>query len=246
MSTEVLSNSKRKRRVNGAVVADRRPGRSAPAPEPAEQRAPSAQSAVRPWHLVLALTLVGVVASVVATSGTSTTNTVSIACAIAASGLVATAFFRSVLPFVSPESSEQTEMVGGQTRAALEREKMLVLRSIKELEFDYAMRKVSEADYQEMVSRLRVRAAGLIRQLDGGAGYRELIERDIAARLGASGAARIQGTEIVAGPPPVVVPEAEEQAAPAPGTCAACGGVNDLDARFCKSCGSRLTGVGAA
>ena len=34
-------------------------------------------------------------------------------------------------------------MVGSQTRAALEREKNLVLRSIKELEFDRAMGKVA-------------------------------------------------------------------------------------------------------
>ena len=41
-------------------------------------------------------------------------------------------------------------MLGGRTRAALEREKALVLRSIKELEFDRAMGKVSEKDFAEM------------------------------------------------------------------------------------------------
>ncbi len=245
MSTEVLSNSKRKRRVNGAVVNDRRPARPAPAAGPVTSGAAPAASAVRPWHLVLGMTLIAVVASVVATSGTSTANTVSIAGAIAATGLVATAFFRSVLPFVSPETSEQTEMLGGQTRAALDREKMLVLRAIKEVEFDRAMRKVSEADYHDMVTRLRSRAAGLIRQLDGGAGYRELIERDVAVRLGASGAARTRGPETASEAAVAVRPQ-EEAAQPVSGTCAACGGANDLDARFCKSCGSRLTGVGAA
>ena len=51
-------------------------------------------------------------------------------------------------------------MLGGRTRAALEREKTLVLRSIKELEFDRAMGKVSEKDFAEMSARLRARAAG--------------------------------------------------------------------------------------
>ena len=74
-------------------------------------------------------------------------------------------------------------MVGQRTRAALEREKMLTLRAIKELEFDRAMGKLSEADLQEMSGRLRARAAGLMRQLDAGAGYRDQIERDLAKRL---------------------------------------------------------------
>ena len=64
-------------------------------------------------------------------------------------------------------------MIGERTRAALEREKMLTLRSIKELEFDRAMGKLSDEDFQEMSGRLRARAARLMRQLDAGAGYRD-------------------------------------------------------------------------
>ena len=40
--------------------------------------------------------------------------------------------------------------IGGRTRIALEREKTLVLRSIKELEFDFAMGKIAKADFDEM------------------------------------------------------------------------------------------------
>ena len=46
--------------------------------------------------------------------------------------------------------------VEGHARQALEREKALVLRSIKELEFDHAMRKTATADFEEMRDRLRV------------------------------------------------------------------------------------------
>ena len=60
-------------------------------------------------------------------------------------------------------------MVGSRTRVALEREKNLLLRSIKELEFDHAMGKVAEADYEEMVGRLRSRAVRLLQQLDSAA-----------------------------------------------------------------------------
>ena len=75
--------------------------------------------------------------------------------------------------------------VAGRTRAALEREKALALRSLKELEFDRAMRKVSEKDFGEMGARLRARAAGLIRQLDASEGYRDEIEKELANRLAA-------------------------------------------------------------
>ena len=84
-------------------------------------------------------------------------------------------------------------MVGSRTRVALEREKNLLLRSIKELEFDRAMGKVAEGDYEEMVGRLRSRAVRLLQQLDNtSSGYRELIERELASRLvkAGDGAAR--------------------------------------------------------
>ena len=79
-------------------------------------------------------------------------------------------------------------MIGQRTRVALEREKMLALRSIKELEFDRAMGKLSDSDWHEMSGRLRARASRLMRQLDAGSGYRDQIERDLAKRLGTAAA----------------------------------------------------------
>ena len=118
-------------------------------------------------------------------------------------------------------------MIGQRTRAALEREKMLALRSIKELEFDRAMGKVSDSDLQEMSGRLRARAARLMRQLDAGAGYREQIETR------AREAARAPAARRPRRPPP------EPQRA-VDHACAACATVNDPDARFCKACGHKL------
>ena len=121
-------------------------------------------------------------------------------------------------------------MLGGRTRAALEREKALVLRSIKELEFDRAMGKVSEKDFAEMSGRLRARAARLMRQLDAGAGYREQIEREIEKRLGKA-------------PEPVSRDRRVYAARPGlrcAAVCASCNTTNDADARFCKGCGTAL------
>jgi membrane protease subunit (stomatin/prohibitin family) len=110
-------------------------------------------------------------------------------------------------------------MVGQRTRVALEREKLLVLRSIKELEFDRAMGKLSDNDFQEMSGRLRARAARLMRDLDAGGGYRAQVEQDLAKRLSEAPAAA---------------------AAPVVRFCSACGTERDADAKFCKNCGTKL------
>jgi hypothetical protein len=114
-----------------------------------------------------------------------------------------------------------SRLLGGRTRAGLDRDKNLALRAIKDLEFDRAMGKVSEQDFAEVGAGLRTRAARILRQLDAGAGYREQIEREVAERLVAKGV-----------PPP--------SRAPLRGTCPSCGTVNDADARFCKRCGGRM------
>lgn len=137
---------------------------------------------------------------------------------MAATGLVGLAVVRAIRPLVS-DQDDRTTMVGQRTRAALEREKLLALRAIKELEFDRAMGKLSESDWLEMSGRLRARAARLMRQLDAGAGYREQVERELAKRLGTT--------------------EADAPAAVAR-FCAACGTARDADAKFCKNCGTKL------
>jgi hypothetical protein len=148
--------------------------------------------------------------------------------------LAALATLRTVSPLVSPEE-DRTPMVGERTRAALEREKMLTLRAIKELEFDRAMKKVSEDDFKEMSSRLRARASRLIRQLDAGGGYRDRIEKDLAKRLGDRPA---DATALAAR----AGASAKDDVHPAAAvkSCGACATVNDADARFCKGCGAKL------
>jgi len=213
----------------------RRAGGSAQAPRSAAQPAGAEgeHGGLRPWHLLLLATLIAIATGLFVTRGTSTVNVVAVAVAIATVSLAAAGVARTLSPLVSPEIGEQTEMVGGRTRAAFEREKMLVLRSIKEVEFDRAMGKISDADFHEVATRLRSRAAGLIRQLDGDAtGYRALIERELATRVGATPARPLSGPASPAGP-------GDEPA----GQCTGCGTANDVDARFCKSCGARLQGA---
>jgi hypothetical protein len=139
--------------------------------------------------------------------------------------LVGYAALRALRPLVTAEE-DRTVMVGDRTRAALEREKLLTLRSIKELEFDRAMGRLSDEDWNEMSGRLRARAARLMKQLDAGVGYREQIEKDLAKRLESD--ARLK-------PSPAPAASAEH-------VCPSCQTSNDGDAKFCKQCGAALAG----
>ena len=113
----------------------------------------------------------------------------------------------------------------------LEREKQLVLKAIKEIEFDYQMRKIAERDYREMVERYRNRAMRLISEIDAGGDFRGLIEKELKLRLDLP----------AADPSPVTsAAAASGPAAAARPTCAACKTNNDPDAKFCKSCGAKL------
>ncbi len=138
---------------------------------------------------------------------------------MATTTLVGIAALRALRPLVS-EHDDHSVVIGERTRAALEQEKANTLRTIKELEFDRAMNKMSEGDFNEMSVRLRARAARLIKQLDAGTGYRSKIESDVLKRLGATGEAKASV-------------HAER-------SCPKCSTPNDTDARFCKNCGERL------
>ena len=186
-------------------------------------------STFRPWQFFVLAALMVATVGVFLSRGTTPANIMFISVTIGAAALTAMAVYRMLLPLVVPEGGDVAEMVGGRTRAAIEREKMLVLRSIKELEFDRAMDKISEQDYQDMVARLRSRAVRLIRQLDAGqTGYGEIIERELASRVGRSAALKQE-------------PRREEPREARPlGACASCGTLNEPDARFCKQCGVKL------
>lgn len=181
----------------------------------------------RPWHLFV---LAGLLASTVGVLVVRPGDPVVLAlltAAIGSAAWVGFTLYRTLWPLAAPDFADRTEIVGGRARAALEREKTLVLRAIKELEFDRAMSKVSDADFREMSARLRARAIALMRQLDVALpGYREEIERELAQRLGVAGGEQAP-------------PERRDAAAPE-AACPDCAAVNDDDARFCKRCGGKL------
>ena len=108
-------------------------------------------------------------------------------------------------------------------RGDLEREKKALLKAIKEVEFDKAMKKIDDADADAQIAVYRNRAMEVIRDLEVAAPkkYVDEVEAELKKRL--------------------------EKAGGAPsGVCAGCATKNDADAEFCKKCGKRLGGGGKA
>ena len=182
-------------------------------------------SSFRPWHLFVLAALVAATIVILVARPADPVGAALLTLAIGAASLVGLAVYRAIKPLTQKEFVEATVMVGSRSRAAVEREKTLVLRSIKELEFDRAMGKVSDSDFEEMGRRLRVLAIRLMKQLDVDAvDYAALIERELQGRLGAA-AASVDADG---------------------GVCVHCRSVNDEDARFCKGCGKPLSLGGRA
>jgi hypothetical protein len=198
-------------------------------------RAPGSD-ALQPWQLFTLAGLIGATITVFLSRGQSPAAVILLSLTVFAAAAVGIAALRVVMPLTSKAAPDTTQVLGGRTRAALEREKALVLRSIKELEFDRAMGKISEKDFTEMSGRLRTRAGRLMRQLDAGAGYRDQIEREIEKRLGSVGRvlpSRPAGSK-------EQDPAYTAKAQPAYAVCVQCSTKNDVDARFCKGCGKAM------
>jgi len=181
---------------------------------------------LQPWQFFTLAGLVGATIVVFLSQGQSPAGIILLSLVIFGAAAVGAAAWRMFSPLSGLDEPAGPQIFGGRTRAALEREKSLVLRSIKDLEFDHAMGKVSDKDFAEMSARLRARAAGLIRQLDAGTSYRQAIEAEIEKRVH------------------VKKPEQPQQPPAVPATttklCLSCCTPNDPDARFCKGCGYQL------
>jgi ribosomal protein L40E len=146
-------------------------------------------------------------------------------------------------------------------RSAEEEQKRAVLRALKDLDYERSVGKISEEDYHEYSARYRAEAKRLIRDLDENlAEARKQVERELERRVARLEPSEDIGAEVAEpggeeplSPKAVAVVEATsspEHARPiatkyAPKqlrVCTACQTRNELDARFCKSCGAGMAG----
>jgi hypothetical protein len=222
MSSEISTDQVR------AAAVRLKPEKVRQKPDPAG----TGREGLQPWQFFVLAALGLATAATFTLRGQGAIPIIMLSVLMAATALTGLAAWRLLHPLLSSEE-DRTAMIGQRTRAALEREKMLALRAIKELDFDHAMGKLSESDWKEMSGRLRARATRLIRQLDMGSGYRAQIERDLAKRLESF------DTQMKD-------PRADEAPGQAAGAaavgrvCTACSSANDSDARFCKNCGQKM------
>ncbi len=132
--------------------------------------------------------------------------------------ILATGYFlvRAVSSFDLHVGSDVAGDLTVARRAELEREKKLLVKAIKEAEFDRDSGKLDGGEAADAIARYRARAVEILRLLDEGPArqYEGLIEKELARRLAAS--------------------------EPEPNACAACETRNDPDAAFCKKCGAKL------
>jgi hypothetical protein len=184
----------------------------------------STDPGLRPWQLFLLAGMLAATAVVLVSAGQTLSSVIVLSLTVVVSSLVAVAGFRWIAPLIVPPREGEDTPAAGRARAALEREKALVLRTIKEVEFDHAMGKTATPEFQDMRERLRQRAVGLMRRLEG-TDYRAAVERDLEARTGRS----THAPEAAAATPDPTVR-----------SCAACRTPNDPDARFCKHCGASM------
>lgn len=165
-------------------------------------------------HFYVLLSMIAATVAVVVSKHTHPVALLLISAAVLASGCTAYALHRVLTGLWSGAGDE--EALGIREREVLLQEKALVLRAIKDLEFDFGMKKVSDADYADMLERLRARALLVMQQL-----------------------------ERVPAPPPPAQTRAGKTTRPAATACARCGTRNEPDAKFCKQCGERLGSVNA-
>jgi hypothetical protein len=194
-----------------------------------ERGATGRDSGFQPWHFYMLLSLAGATWAVIVSRDTHPAALVLLSAAIVAAGLVGATLHYAVVAFFAP-SRVAPAPATGRTREFLQQEKALVLRSIKELEFDRAMGKVSDQDFAEIGGRLRARAMEIMQALDGTPSSGEAGAVFGARRNVPTTAPQDAGTDHRA-------PGTDDP----PRTCPSCDAAVDADARFCKICGAKLS-----
>ena len=134
-----------------------------------------------------------------------------------------------VYPVLAPPLAWRRQTGSARRRLDLTERKEQLYASIKELEFDHRVGKMSQDDHDSLREELESRAIGVLSQLhrlearDPDLGLRKRIEVDVrglAARGPGSG-----------GEPPVAQPSCD---------CPGCGRTREPGHRFCPDCGQHL------
>ena len=161
---------------------------------------------------------------------------VSIACMVLLAG-----FFAVILhPILTARRAWQRPSRQARTRLELTERKEQLVASLRELEFDHSLGKMSTADFESVRGDLESQALGVLQELEAlDATPPPAADANLDARIAADVARlRTQTQQPVAAP--VEVPAAETAVAAAPGPakfCPQCGTPRVPSHRFCPECG---------
>lgn len=147
-----------------AAPADSSPSTSTASAVPVPAPAPAAADPAQPWHFFVVASLAAATLAVIVSTRTAPEHLVMVSVTVFAAGAAALAAYHVLAPLVAQRRRRRVITAAG--RAALLAEKALALRTIKELEFDRAMGKMSPADFEEMAGRLKARALRVMQQLE--------------------------------------------------------------------------------
>ena len=134
--------------------------------ETSTEREPTgADAGFQPLHFYILLSMAAATAAVIVSENTHPAALLLLSAAAIAAGLVGYAVHTSLAGFLGTRRGLAAPAAES-ARETLMREKALVLRSIKELEFDRGMGKVSDDDYRLIEQGLRARALTLMHDLE--------------------------------------------------------------------------------
>jgi hypothetical protein len=147
---------------------------------------------------------------------------IAITCAIA---IVVIAFILGVRPKDLPEPEPVSPF------AHLDERKAAIYENLRDLQFEYRVGKLSDADYQSTKQDLQKELAAVLAEVD-----------NLKVRLNGSGkAAKTAAPKVAPAPTAAPAPAAE----PAAFVCDACGAKFETNLKFCGECGKPMKAVKA-
>ncbi len=151
--------------------------------------------------------------------------------------LVLEPVWRAALPATDEASVEDNADI----LAELYARRDALYASIKELEFDHRVGKISTEDYERFSGRLKREAAEVLRQIE------EVKARQAAIRERLEAAVReiARGAAPAAKQEPAPVPAEVSRSTARPRFCTQCGHRLQPSDRFCSQCGAPVRGVAA-
>jgi hypothetical protein len=146
-----------------------------------------------------------------------------IACTAA---LVLAGIYVLVPLFREPKGNLAVELLAETNLDRLLNRKAVVYGNLKDLEFEYKMGRLGDADFRRLENGYKLEAAAILQQLDNlgvETDVDETIEKEVAARKGG------RAGSTAAGRAPAAV-----------GKCPACGSELIAGKKFCADCGRRI------